>query len=294
MDKQRKIRKDIGLDTFVRGVEQDRFSRQSTQSYEVLPGEILITQPEPFFRQTAVTVQLSRGGVITGVPYPNAAIDPITGNLHGTYEGPYPGQMVAVGFLNGNSSAPYIVNRYPYQGVGNTLTELQHILPMSRNLYDSTDVIIGHFTGSALRFNTGLLSGKLPGSVSLDAVTQLELDGFLTSVSGSTSLSLSSLLGSVDISAATTAALAGNVSVTVSSPLTATVEGDLSLALIGGTISLADPLGLNDFGTLTQLLFIQLIATAGAIVPQNPATAAIISALTALSVKYAVLFPPAV
>jgi hypothetical protein len=172
---QRKLRKDLGNDTHVRSIEVDRFSKKSTQAFEILSGEILATQPEPIFRQNAVTVQFTRGGKITGVAYPGAFIDPITNNLHGTYEGPIKGQMVNVGFLNGNRDAPFVVNKYPYQGVGNTLTEIKYIQPMTKKLYDATDVLIGHFSGSIIRFNTGIISGKLPGSISVESVTDVEI-----------------------------------------------------------------------------------------------------------------------
>ena len=175
MDRQLKIRKDKGFDTHVRDVEVDRFQEKSQKTTEVISGEVLFPQPEPLFSQTAVTVKLTKGGMITGVAYPGAFIDPITGNLHGMYEGPITGQMVAVGFMDGNSSSPYIVNRFPYQGCGNSFTQMDYINPLTKKLYDSTDVLIGHFSGSTIRFNTGILSGKLPGSISVEATTSMDI-----------------------------------------------------------------------------------------------------------------------
>lgn len=212
-NQQRKLRKDIGKDTFVRSAGSDAFGKQSTETFEVIKGEVLLPQPEPFFRQNACTVKLAKGGMISGVAYPGAFIDPITGNLHGSFEGVIPGQMVTVGFLNGNSAAPYVVNRYPYQGVANSLTEFAYHQPLTQHLYDSTDVLMGHFSGSIIRFNTGLISGKLPGSISVEAMTDLEM-------TANTAFSVSSL-----------------ISASVSS-LTTTINGDAELKLNGGIIQI--------------------------------------------------------
>lgn len=173
---QRKLRRNFGRDSHVRSVDQDIFKVQSTQVTQLHVGQIIISQPEPAFRQTAVTVELTQGGTLTGVAYPGAFIDPLSGNLHGVYEGPIPGQMVAVGFVNGNSSAPMVVNRYPYQAISNPATEAQYVQPMTRKLYDSTDTLIGHFSGSVIRFNTGILSGKLPGSITIESVTDCDIE----------------------------------------------------------------------------------------------------------------------
>ena len=129
-ERQRKVLKNLGKDTHVRTVSDDLFRPQSSFTNEILTGEITFNQPEPFFKQNMATVRLSKGGQITACPLPGAFIDPVTGNLHGSYEGPIPGQMVSVGFVNGNNSAPIILNKHPYQGIGNTLTELNYTNPM--------------------------------------------------------------------------------------------------------------------------------------------------------------------
>ena len=198
-NRQKILRKDIGNDTYTRTIAEDKFSRNSTQTFQIMTGEVLLAQPEPIFKQTAVTVQLTKGGMVTSVPYPGAFLSPISGSLHGTYEGPIPGQMVTLGFIEGNSAAPFVINRYPYQGVANTFTELQYINPMTLHQYDTTDVMIGHFSGSIIRFNTGLISGKLPGSITVDAVTDLELNGLNVSVSSGVNTDISSTIGNVSI-----------------------------------------------------------------------------------------------
>ena len=176
-DQQRKLisNGNIGRDSHVRSYQGNIFKPQSSQSFQMLAGEISITEPEPLFRQNMVTVAFGRGGEATSVAYPGAFIDPTTGNLHGTYEGPIAGQMVMVGFENGNKSAPFVVNRYPYQGKGNTLVESKYINPLTNASFDATDVIMGHFSGSYLSFNSGVLSGKLPGSVTFKVATDFEM-----------------------------------------------------------------------------------------------------------------------
>lgn len=175
MMRQRQIATNLGKDTHVRNGHDNMFKTQASHTFQMMVGEIAMTEPEPLFRQTMVNVALARGGNVTSVAYPGAFIDPITGNLHGTYEGPIPGQEVIVGFENGNVNAPFVVNRYPYQGIGDTFYEGMYINPLTKALYDSQDVIIGHFSGASLSFNTGILSGKLPGSVTLTAVTDFDL-----------------------------------------------------------------------------------------------------------------------
>jgi len=168
---QKKIIRGIGKDTHVRSTQSDAFKTQNTKTFQFLVGEIATVQPEPLFKQNYVNVNFARNGGANGCAYPGAFIDPLTGNLHGTYEGPIPGQMVMVGFENGNSHSPFVVQRYPYMGNDNVFTEPQFVTPLTKKLRDSTDVSIGHFSGSYLTFNTGILSGKLPGSIDLYSMT---------------------------------------------------------------------------------------------------------------------------
>ena len=174
---QRKLAKNLGKDSHVRTVNENIFQKQSTKTFEIMTGEVFLNQPEPVFNQNAVTVSLSKGGQISGVPLPGAFIDPITGNLHGSYDGPISGQMVSLGFVGGNSSSPIILNKHPYQGKGNTLTEGSYLTPMFLSGYDPTDVLMGHFSGSVIGLYTGLnaIGGRLPGSIGIDAFTSLDV-----------------------------------------------------------------------------------------------------------------------
>ena len=172
INEQYKISPNFGNDTHVRDQHVNLFGQAASQSFQMLAGEVLFPQPEPLFKQNLVTVQLATGGQVSAVPWPGSFIDPITGNLHGTYEGPYPGQMVIIGFENGNSQSPFVVNRYPYQGVGNSYVEGSYITPLTTSGFTAQDVIMGHFSGSYLSFNTLF---PLPGSVTLNATTDLKL-----------------------------------------------------------------------------------------------------------------------
>jgi len=228
---QYKMNKNTGRDSFVRSMPGNGFRPQATRTYQTLAGEISFTQPEPLYKQTVVTVEMARGGKITSVAYPGAFFDPKSGNLHGTYEGPIPGQMVMVGFENGNFSAPYVVNRYPYQGKGNTLTESGYYTPLTKALFDATDVITGHFSGSYLAFYTGIFSGELPGSVKLNAMTDFN-------VTAKSKILLDALVSAevksaiVKLTASNTVTIAGNTKVEVNTA-TAVITASTQIELNG-------------------------------------------------------------
>lgn len=201
MKKQRKIANNLGFDTHLRkDYSTDKFKTQSYESYQFVIGEIEMVQPEPIFKQNMVQVKIARGGRISSVAYPGAFIDPITGNLHGLYEGPYPGQMVTVGFENGNQASPMVINKYPYQGVANTLFELQYINPQTKKGFHNFDIVMGHFSGSYVCLNTGIAPNtSLPGSITINAITDCDIisptyisldSGITTKVYGTTSVEL--------------------------------------------------------------------------------------------------------
>ena len=176
MKKQRMMdTSNLGDDTTVRDYNSNKFKSQSYETFGMITGEISGTNPEPLFQQTTVDVDLTRLGTITEVAYPGAFFDPESGNLHGIYEGPIKGQMVIIGFENGNQAAPFVVNRYPYQGIGDTVSETDYINPLTMAGFDAEDVIIGHYSGSYIAFYTGITSGELPGSVELNSATDLTL-----------------------------------------------------------------------------------------------------------------------
>jgi hypothetical protein len=234
---QRKISKNRGNDTHTRNVENNKFQTQSTESYEIMTGEVFFNFVEPAFRQNAVSVRLSQGGNISPVGIPGGFIDPITGNLHGNYEGLIPGQMVSVGFINGNSAAPVILNKYPYQGVGNTLTASAFITPMFLAGYDSSDTLMGHFSGSVIGLYTGLnpLGGRLPGSIGIDAFTACD-------ITAQTDILLDALV-SAEVKSALIK-LTGSVKVEVAAPQVK-IDGSATVEINGNTKSFVTHTELN-------------------------------------------------
>jgi hypothetical protein len=226
MKDQRKISKKKGFDTHVRSVEDNKFQSQSTQTYEIMTGEVLLNLPEPFFRQNAVSVRLSQNGKISPVGIPGAFIEPLTGNLHGTYEGLIPGQMVSIGFLRGDSSSPIILNKYPYQGVGNSLLAPSFITPMFLAGYMPTDVLMGHISGSKIGLYTGGgLNGALPGSIGIDAITQCK-------ITAKTNIVLEAIVGAELKSSISK--LTGITSAEVKAPLVK-IDGSTSVQINGST-----------------------------------------------------------
>jgi len=175
--RQKRITQNLGRDTHVRDQSQNIFQNFHKKSYQMLMGEIKETQPEPLFTQNMVKVKLAEGDEVNDVSYPGAFIDPESKNLHGLYEGPIPGQMVLLGFEDGNIHAPFVVNRYPYQGYGDTNTEEDYKTPLTNAKFNPADVMLGHHSGSFLVFNEGspLTDNGNAGSVKLYASTEFLL-----------------------------------------------------------------------------------------------------------------------
>jgi hypothetical protein len=305
MNRQYKIVRNLGNDSHSRDVRDNIWQMQSTQTFETVIGEILVARPEPLFRQTLVDIQLAKGGRINGAAYPGAFIDPMTGNLHGIYEGPIPGQMVSIGFANGNLDAPYVVNRYPYQGVGNTFTESQYINPLTNAGFHPTDVIVGHFSGSYMSLNTGILpSTELAGSIRLKAITDFNcesganilLDAIVSSeLKAATAKLTGTTLAEVS---ATTSKLKGTTLAEVS----ATTKSEIKAAEVklsstpGGVIDVQTLIQIKNATQSMKTLVDSLIDTIVGLVTTNcvvgnPVTldAATIALLNAEKVKWALL-----
>jgi hypothetical protein len=281
--RQRKISQNLGKDTHVRNQYDNRFKPQAHGTYTMIAGEIEFPQPEPLFKQNLVTVKFARGGRVSTVAYPGAFISPLTGQMHGLYEGPIPGQMVMVGFENGNSAAPFVVNRYPYQGVGDTFSEMQYLNPLTTAGIDATDVAIGHFSGSFLRFNTGIISGKLPGSISFYAISSVDMSANLNieTESGLETTFKSLMTGQIEIGTGVT--ITGATAHSLVSDLT----GEIS---VGSLIKIANSAyGLNELiaGLITAIQGITTTnCVVGAPVVLNPAS---IAALESEKAKFALL-----
>ncbi len=285
--RQRKISQNLGQDTHVRDHVDNLFQVANNETYGMQIGEIMLPQPEPLFSKNAYTVKLARGGTITGVAYPNAFRVPLSGKVHGLYEGVIPGQMVVIGFENGNKNMPFVVNRYPYQGVGNSITESSYIMPTFKAMISTTDVVLGHFSGSFLSFNSGIFpSIKLPGSVTLNAMTSLDI----------------SALTNIDMSAVVSTTIGSNVNTTISSNvlsnLTSKVQSKISSDL-GGTVAVNALIQIKNTAQSMLTLINSLLTVIegltttpcvpGAPASINPASIALIKAERA---KWALLLQP--
>lgn len=282
MDKQRKISRNVGKDTTVRTYTDNRFKEQSSSTYQMLAGEVMFPEPEPLFRQNMVTVRMARGGQVTSVAYPNAFSDPLTGNIHGVYEGPIPGQMVMVGYENGNFSDPFVVNRFPYQGAGNTLTELSYINPMFKAGFHNFDVIMGHFSGAYISLNTGIFpSLYLPGSITVNAITDIEVTAL-----GTTKIESTTALEFTTVGTATIAATAGIDFSSVGDALIGATAGNLELS--GLLVKVAS--ATQSMKTLIDSLIVTIegITTVGSATAQAVSPASILL-LEAEKVKWAAL-----
>lgn len=252
--KQRVLSKNLGKDTHTRSVEKNAFQSQSTQTFEILTGEVLLNQPEPVFSQNAVTVALSKGGNISGVGIPGAFIDPITGNLHGVYEGLMPGQMVTLGFVDGNDKAPIILNRYPYQGVGNSLTRRSYRTPMFLAGYSPNDTLIGNISGSVIGLYTGInsLGGRLLGSIGIDAFTECN-------ITAQTDILLDALV-SAEVKSALVK-MTGSVKAVISAPQI-TIDGSATVEINGNTKNFVTHLELDTaLQSLITALSVPLVVT---------------------------------
>jgi hypothetical protein len=270
--RQSEITKNLGRDTHVRDNTNNMFTRGNHETNQLIIGEVLMPEPEPAFKQNMVTVKLARGGRVTSVAMPNAGINPVFGKLHGLHEGLIPGQMVMLGFENGNQASPFIVNRYPYQGTGNSFFESSFIMPTVAQGIGNADVAVGHFSGSSLQFHSGIFPDlAIPGSVTLDAITSLQMSGMV-------SAKMSALMGG-----AVECDVLGNATIS---------------SLLGATVS-ADTTGLVSIKSLTQSMgdLVQTLITVisglvttncvvGAPVVLNPATIAL---LTAEKIKWLLL-----
>jgi hypothetical protein len=175
IQRQRTPARDVGNDTHVRDYDANAYKNSSSGIFGMQMGEIKKTEPEPLFNQNLVTVELARGGELTSVAYPGVFVDPLSKNIHGLYEGPIKGQMVIVGFENGNAGSPFVVNRYPYQGIGDTANETAYMQPLTTAGFDAEDVILGHKSGSFIAFYTGVMSGELPGSVTFYSPSDINI-----------------------------------------------------------------------------------------------------------------------
>lgn len=169
-------------------------------------GSTILPQPEPGYTISQAVVQLQNGGnMMFNVPWPGGNVEcniaglpfgPAIG-VHGLFDGPMPGQKVVVGFIEGNSQKPVILNKYPYMHGWRTDNLFTHVLPLTTKLHSSFDVVLGHFTGSYIKI-TAL---PIPAAIEISAQTAVNIiskvattitSAGLVAITAATSISLTS------------------------------------------------------------------------------------------------------
>ncbi len=189
-----------GKDGCGQPIQKNRNMPLNTQVKEILLGEVLLPQPEPIWGEGLVAVSLARGGIVPDVAWPGPNVvasfvgipSPVISGIHGLFEAPLPGQQVAIGFVEGNSQSPIVLQKYPYNVSQRPDLKAAHILPMTMQMHGPTDVVLGHHMGSYLAFRGTL---PIPGAVEMDAVTTMSLSATVSmDISSLGPLSISSLL----------------------------------------------------------------------------------------------------
>lgn len=226
------------------GNPQQHPNQAYQQTTRLLLGSVLFVEPEPLYNQTRVMVDLQRGGKLTGVYWPGPNVDatvaglPAAGaiSIHGLYESPLPGQLVAVGFADGNSGNPMVVERYPYAYSKRPDLQASHILPLTLKAIGPTDVVLGHHTGSFIA-----MRGTLPLPAEIDivclSVMTMTIAALKTEqVGGASNLTVGGAY-SVTAGAAMTVVTGAAYSLTVGAAATVAATGAYSLTS-GAAVSL--------------------------------------------------------
>lgn len=107
-------------------------------------------------------------------PGPNVALDS-TGNdsedtgispimYHGLFEGPMPGQKVAVAYAHGDGNDPIVIEKYSTQSSGLTNSDVTFTTPFQKFNMSYRDIGLGHFTGSYINLRADL---PMPGAIEI-------------------------------------------------------------------------------------------------------------------------------
>jgi len=83
---------------------------------------------------------------------------------HGLFEGPMPGQKVAVAFAHGDSNDPIVVEKYSTQSSGLTSSDVTFTTPFQKFNISYRDIGLGHFTGSYINLRADL---PMPGAIEI-------------------------------------------------------------------------------------------------------------------------------
>jgi hypothetical protein len=140
-------------------------------------GTVMVPQPEPVYKESSVSISLVSGGTLTNVAWPGPQVDMnpsgiiaggVAVGIHGLWQAPLNGQQVLVGFVEGSSQNPIVLEKYSYNASPRVDLEFNHILPLSSKLIGPTDVVLGHHIGSFIAFRGTL---PVPGEIDIFALT---------------------------------------------------------------------------------------------------------------------------
>jgi hypothetical protein len=215
-------------------------------------GTVLIPQPEPVYKESSASVNLVTGGILTNVAWPGPQVDMnptgiipggVAIGIHGLWEAPLSGQQVLVGFVEGSSQNPIIIQKYSYNASTRLDLEPLHILPLTLKLIGPTDVILGQHVGSFIALRGTL---PLPGEIDIFALTV-----FTVTTLGAAFITIGGAL-TENIGGAKTTTVGGAAVITAGAAITITAGATMSLSagaamsiLSGGVVSIIGIPGVN-------------------------------------------------
>ncbi len=207
-------------------------------------GTVLVPQSEPVYRESTVSVSLASGGIIGNVAWPGPQVDMnptgiVSGGvaigIHGLWESPLNGQQVLLGFVEGSSQNPIVLEKYSYNATRRIDLEFNHILPLTTKLIGPTDIILGHHLGSFIAFRGTL---PVPGEIDIFALTILTITTL-----GAAVVTVGGAL-TENITGAKTVSVGGAFAVTAGAAVSLTAGAILSM-VAGGAVTIVAVPGVN-------------------------------------------------
>lgn len=149
---------------------------------ELKIAEISKVKAEPLYNQNLVDVDYITGGASGTVAWPGGQVNinksgKVGGAeaIHGLFEAPMPGQQVLIGYPDGSSQNPVVIQKYPYYASASQdpTSKSDHELPLTNKNHGATDNILGHFTGSYIALRGTL---PLPGEIDIFSPSAIVVD----------------------------------------------------------------------------------------------------------------------
>lgn len=155
-------------------------NQKSAEAVRLLLAQVTDVQAEPEYKQHSVVVEFIRGGQLgfVGWPGPHVAVDqngspsPSPAGIHGLFEAPLAGQQVLVGFVEGDTCSPVVVQKYGYNPSQDPAIETAYFLPMLSQAHGERDVVLGSFTGCYIALRGTF---PLPGEIDISSPTTITM-----------------------------------------------------------------------------------------------------------------------